>query len=90
MLVLALAVTRNRQNLDIDRLPFAGGRQVDRRNQFFHVLLLRNGRFATCLAIEIPEIDAFGQCLAALAFDIFPHLILDRFDHPRCLAPGHG
>ena len=33
-------------------------------------------------AVEIPEVDAFSERFAPLALEVFPHVILDRFDHP--------
>lgn len=40
-------------------------------------------------AIEVPEIDAFRQGLAALAFHVLAHVVLDRIDHTRGLQAGH-
>lgn len=78
-------VSRFCEDLDVDRLCPISRYLLDTGGNFRHVSgrrlpLVTAGPNAT---IEIPEINAFGQRLAALALQVFSDVVFDRLNDPR-------
>ena len=78
-------MSRLGQNFEVNGEELGGGSLVDRGADFLDVLGFGWGIALADFAVEVPEIDAFGEGFFAFAFEVFPHLAFDLLDHPRGL-----
>lgn len=79
-------VARLRDDLNEDCRPSSRCGAIDRGGDFFDVGGCSQLGTWPCLAAEIPEIHALGQCFPAFAFQVLADFVLDAFDHPGRLV----
>jgi hypothetical protein len=77
------------EDLDVNLIGAGFHKRIERWDDLASRRRDRTRLVGSDLAVEIPEIEAFGEGLPTLALQVFADVVFDRFKNARIVFAGH-